>query len=264
MVELSIDCKKEVGRITEFIHSTVYAAGFAKLAIGLSGGIDSAVSCAMATRAIGSENIHVGIFPYGQLNKEGVEDAQLVADFLKIPRVNRHLIDIQPCVDPIINSASDPVMAGESGSLRKGNIMVRTRMILLFDLAKRENALVLGTENKTEHLLGYFTRFGDEASDVEPIRNLYKTQVRQLASYLRIPQKIIGKTPTAGMWAGQTDEGEFGFTYEDADKILTLYRDKKKTAEEIGKEGFKKEVIEKVLNRMEANAFKHQLPYVEN
>ena len=137
-------------------------------------------------------------------------------------------------------------------------------MILLFDLAKRENALVLGTENKTEHLLGYFTRFGDEASDVEPIRNLYKTQVRQLAPYLGIPKKIIEKTPTAGMWAGQTDEGEFGFTYEDADKILTLYREQKKTAEEIGKEGLKKDVIEKVLGRMKVNEFKHRLPYVEN
>lgn len=267
MVELSIDCKKEAERITEFIRSTIHAAGFSRVVVGLSGGIDSSVSCTLAVKAIGAENIHIGIFPYGQLNKEGVEDAELVADFLKIPRANRHLIDVQKIVDTTIQTinktGSDLVDADKKGlTLRKGNIMVRLRMILLFDLSKKENALVLGTENKTEHLLGYFTRFGDEASDVEPIRNLYKTQVRQLASYLQIPQKIIGKAPTAGMWAGQTDEEEFGFTYENADTILTLYRDKKKTVEEIEKEGLKKEVIEKVLQRMRSNEFKHRLPYV--
>ena len=103
--------------------------------------------------------------------------------------------------------------------LRRGNIATRMRMILLYDLAKKYQALVLGTENRSEYLLGYYTRFGDEASDLAPIRELYKTQVKQLACYLKIPEKIINKTPTAGMWIGQTDEGEFGFTYKEADGI---------------------------------------------
>lgn len=264
---LSINPAEISEKIVRFIRETMHKAGFTKLVVGLSGGIDSAVSAALATGAIGSENIHAGIFPYGQLNKEAVEDAELVADFLTIPTQNRHLIDIQKIVDTTIQTinktGSDLVDADKKGlTLRKGNIMVRLRMTLLFDLSKKENALVLGTENKTEYLLGYFTRFGDEASDIEPIRNLYKTQVKQLASYLQIPQKIIGKAPTAGMWAGQTDEEEFGFTYEEADTILTLYRDKKKTAEEIEKEGLKKGVIEKVLQRMRSNEFKHRLPHL--
>ncbi|MBI2190192.1 MAG: NAD(+) synthase, partial [Candidatus Levybacteria bacterium] len=112
-------------------------------------------------------------------------------------------------------------------SIRLGNIMARVRMILLYDLAKKHQALVCGTENRSEYHLGYFTRFGDEASDFEPIRHLYKTQVYQLASYLGVPKTVIDKKPTAGLWAEQTDEGEFGFSYKEADPVLYLYFDKK-------------------------------------
>ncbi len=139
--------------------------------------------------------------------------------------------------------------------------MVRMRMILLYDLSKKYNALVLGTENKTEHLLGYFTRFGDEASDIEPLQNLYKTQVKQLASYLGVPEEIIKKPPTAGMWQGQTDEGEFGFTYEEADQILSLWHDKKADREVIIKAGFSPDTVDKVIKRVTDNSFKHNLPY---
>lgn len=258
-IDLSINPAKVTEKITQFIQQTVRNAGFTKLVIGLSGGVDSAVSASLAAHAIGAENIHIGIFPYGQLHKEAVEDAQLVADTLKILQANRHLIDVQKIVDSIV----EKVEKGEEVDLlRKGNIAVRTRMILLFDLAKREKALVLGTENKTEYLLGYFTRFGDEASDIEPIYDLYKTQVRELASYLQIPKKIIEKSPTAGMWVGQTDEGEFGFSYEEADQILYLFFDKKLAVAEIEKAGFKKEVIVKVLEHVKKNKFKHELPFV--
>lgn len=254
LVNLSINPETTSEKITHFIRKTVKEAGFQKVILGLSGGIDSAVSCALAVKALSVQNVHIGLFPYGELHKEGLDDAKILIEALNIPLSNLHQINIKHLLDPVIKT--DPLM----NKLRKGNIMVRLRMTLLYDLAKKYNALVLGTENKTEHLLGYFTRFGDEASDIEPILGLYKTQVRQLAKYLRIPEKIIDKVPTAGLWSGQTDEGEFGFTYEEADQILYLSFDKSLAVSEIEKAGFKKKVINKVLDRVEKNKFKHKFP----
>lgn len=255
-IDLSINPKKTAEDLTEFIRKTIKAAGFSKLIIGLSGGIDSAVSCVFGTKALREKNVLVGLFPYGQLNRDGLTDAKLLIRQLKIPDANIINYDIQPLIDPILRL--DP----SADKIRKGNIIARVRMMLLFDLAKKHQALVLGTENKTEHFLGYFTRFGDEASDIEPIRGLYKTQVRQLAIFLKLPRKIIDKAPSAGLWQGQTDEGEFGFTYAEADKILHLYVDLQKSREEIEKSGFEKETVEKVVSRVEANKFKHKLPYL--
>lgn len=254
--DLVINPEITSNRIIEFIRKTVHNAGFSKLIVGLSGGLDSSVSLSLAVYALGTSNIYVGLFPYNEWGKEGLEEANLLIKQLKIPSNNINLIDIKPLVDLIIKADST------MDDLRKGNIMVRLRMILLYDLAKKYKALVLGTENKTEYLLGYFTRFGDEASDIEPIRHLYKTQVRELAKYLDIPEKIIDKVPSAGMWKGQTDEGEFGFTYEQADQILYLYVDKKKSRKEIISCGFKEEVVDKVLKRLKNNEFKHKAPYV--
>ncbi|MBI3560071.1 NAD(+) synthase, partial [Candidatus Gottesmanbacteria bacterium] len=140
--------------------------------------------------------------------------------------------------------------------------MARVRMILLFDQAKKRNALVVGTENKTEHLLGYFTRFGDEASDIEPLRNLYKSQVYELARQLNLPENIVSKAPTAGLWEGQTDEGEFGFTYKEADEILAIIVDEKKSIDEVVRKGYDQATVEKVVKRMKENNFKHHLPIV--
>lgn len=255
LVALSINSENTAREIETFIKTSLTKTGFNKLVIGLSGGVDSATSTGLAVAAIGSQNIEALILPYGDLNRQGRDDAQSVVKFLDIPQQNVHLFDIKKSVENL--ASCDRGM----DKLRLGNIAVRTRMILLYDLAKKYNALVLGTENKTEYLLGYFTRFGDEASDIEPLIGLYKTQVRQLAQYLRLPQKIINKAPTAGMWQGQTDEGELGFTYETADQILYLTFDKKHTKKQIVKQGFPKEIIDKVLNRAEENKFKHKLPY---
>ncbi len=254
-VDLSINPAKTSEEIVSFIKTTFNKAGFTKAVIGLSGGVDSSASLYLGVKALGAENIYVGLFPYGGWNREDLEDAKLILRELKIPTENIILLDIKPSADKII--AVDPVM----DELRRGNIMVRIRMILLYDLAKKYNSLVLGTENKTEYLLGYFTRYGDEASDVEPLRQLYKTQVRQLAGYLKLPQKIIQKAPTAGMWQGQTDEEEFGFTYEEADKILHLYIDRKEPVEEIVQLGIQLEIVNKVIDRLKRNEFKHNLSH---
>jgi NAD+ synthase len=255
LADLSIDPVRTTKKLIDFIKEAVHKAGFAKVVIGVSGGLDSAVSCFLAAKALGSDNVIVGLFPYGELNKEGIEDAKLIIRKLVIPSSNVILTDIKSFVEGIVS------LDLSIDDLRKGNIMVRMRMILLYDLAKKYQALVLGTENKTEYLLGYFTRFGDEASDIEPIKGLYKTQLRQLAKYLKLPTKIIQKVPSAGMWSGQTDEGELGFSYEDTDQILYLFFDKKKEESEIIKSGFKKEIVEKVIGRLRANEFKHKLPY---
>lgn len=256
VIDLSINPQETADQLISFIKQTLRKTGFSRLVIGLSGGVDSAVSLAVGVKAIGPENIFAGIFPYGELNKEATNDAKLLADAFQIPSANISIIDIKQLVDPIVNIDSS------INELRRGNIMARMRMIILYDLAKKHNALVLGTENKTEHLLGYFTRFGDEASDIEPIRGLYKTQVKQLAGYLKIPEKIIKKPPTAGLWKGQTDEGEFGFSYEEADRILSLWHDKKYKKEDIVKTGSSPELVDRVIKRVLDNSFKHDLPYM--
>ena len=250
------DPSKTKDELVGFIKNTFTKAGFSKAVIALSGGVDSATSCALAVEAFGANNIFPLLFPYGNLNPQSVVDAQEVIKTLNILRDNVHIVDIQPLIDPIL------VLDSTMNNVRKGNIMARTRMILLFDEAKKRNALVVGTENKSEHLLGYFTRFGDEASDIEPLRNLYKTQVLELARHVGIPEQILTKPPTAGLWEGQTDEGELGFSYKDADEILYQLYDLKKTIEEVVAMGLDKSVIEKVQARVIQNSFKHHLPIV--
>jgi NAD+ synthase len=255
LFDFSLDAAKEEKKIIKFIRVILESSGFSRVVLGLSGGIDSTVVCSLTLKALGAKNIHIGLFPFGQFNKEGLKDAKTLIKQLNIPSPNIHQIDIEPLVTPFIKI--DKLM----DNTRKGNFMARSRMMLLFDLSKKLNALVLGTENKTEKLLGYFTRFGDEASDIEPIAHLYKTQVRQLAKLLEIPDEVINKPPTAGLYEGQTDEGDFGFTYEEADAILYLYIDKKKKREEIIQSGFRKDVVEKVIKRMAENEYKHKTPY---
>ncbi|MBI3576974.1 NAD+ synthase [Candidatus Gottesmanbacteria bacterium] len=241
---------------TLFLKKAFAKANFSRAVIALSGGVDSATSCALAVAALGKENIYPLLLPYGNMNTQGTKDARLVVQALKIPDEKVAEINIQPFVDPIF--PLDPTM----DNVRRGNIMARVRMTIIFDQAKKRNALVVGTENKTEHLLGYFTRFGDEASDIEPLRNLYKTQVYELAKQLGIPQPILTKAPTAGLWEGQTDEGEFGFTYKEADEILSLLVDEKKSIKEVVSAGFQQAIAQKIYDRMTANDFKHNLPVV--
>lgn len=251
-----LDIKQTADELVEFLKTAFGKAGFARAVIAMSGGVDSSTSAALTVRALGANNVYPLLLPHGNLNTGAVVDARGMINTLGIPQKNSTQINIAPLVDPIVR------LDRSVDQIRRGNIMARVRMIVIFDNAKKRNALVVGTENKTEHLLGYFTRFGDEGSDTEPLRNLYKTQVYELARFLKIPEHVITKTPTAGLWEGQTDEGEFGFTYKQADEILSLLVDEKKSTEEIIIQGLDAAVVEKVAKRMNDNEFKHHLPII--
>ncbi len=256
LVDLSISPEKTAERIISFLKTTIKKAGFSKAAIGLSGGIDSSVVFYLTAKTLDAKNIYPCLFPYGDFDMGGLDDTRTIIKKIGVSSENIYEQKIDLFVDSIIKKDK------KISVLRKGNIIVRARMLLLYDWAKENNALVIGTENRTEYLLGYFTRYGDEASDLEPIIDLYKTQVRQLASFLKVPERIISKAPTAGMWKGQTDEGELGFSYKEADCILHLFLDKEKSVSEITNAGFSISKIHKVLDRMKENQFKHRLPYI--
>lgn len=250
-----INPQKTVEKLQNFIQTVCKKENITDVLIGVSGGVDSATCLSLAVNALGKSHIHPILLPYGKLSSEGTWDAMLIINHLKIPKSQIATVDIKPFTDSFAHY--DKSM--DEGRL--GNVMARMRMMVLFDLSKKFNRLVVGTENKTEHLLGYYTRFGDEASDIEPIKDFYKTQVYQLAEYLNVPEKIISKKPTAGLWQGQTDEGEFGFSYQIADEVLYLYSEKKLSKSRIISEGYDKKTVERIWWWIEKGEFKDRVPY---
>ena len=252
---LRINPGVETDKITVFIKKTLREQGFKNVAIGVSGGVDSAVSLSLLEKSIAPQNIFIAHLYYFE-SQMYIIDRLLTR--INIPQKNIYHIAIQNAVDSLkktVHLTKD----SKDYNIRLGNIMARVRMIILYDLAKKHNALVLGTENKSEFYLGYFTRFGDEASDFEPIQHLYKTQVYQLASHLNIPKKIIDQPPTAGLWKNQTDEGDFGFSYKEADQVLYLYFECKNTLSQIISNGFSN--AKKIIDWTNKNSFKHHLPH---
>ncbi len=247
---------KTTEEIISFLKSEVEQSGLNKVIVALSGGIDSTTVTHLLVKVFDAKHIFVLLLPYKNLNPTGLSDSKTVVSSLEIPKENVEEIDISETANSVIRKDSSMDV------IRKGNVMARVRMTYLFDRAKKHKALVIGTENKSEHLLSYYTRFGDEASDVEPIRGLYKSEVRLLASHLEIPHDLISKPPTAGLWEGQTDEGQFGFSYTEADMVLHLHFDKGFPAEKIVEEGVERSTVEKVLDWVKKNEFKHSLPKV--
>lgn len=251
---LSVDPVLEVNRIIAFLQGIVKKTGLKNVVIGWSGGVDSTVCLYLLARALPPRNIHVLHMPYIHSSINGLTDSKI--NRLKIFKKNIHEISIKKAVDEIWGAIGDVGGIREIGErVRLGNIMARVRMIMLFDYAKKVNGLVCGTENKSEHLLGYFTRYGDGASDIEPIQHLFKTQVFELAKYLGVPYSIIKKRPSANLWEGQTDEGEFGFTYRQADGVLGRIRDIG------GIRGVGREKVKKIMERVRRNRFKREVPY---
>jgi NAD+ synthase len=249
------DPQSTILEAVEFLRTTFTAAGKTHGLIAVSGGIDSALSATLLVQALGPEHVTAVLLPYAT---QSMDDARLLVQHLNIPAQNISEINIQPMVE----AAAQSLKVKESVTLRRGNIQARCRMICVFDLAKKLDALVCGTENKSEHYLGYFTRFGDAASDIEPICHLYKTQVRQLVEHLQLPAVFLEKPPSAGLWVGQTDEAEMGFTYEVADQVMVQYVDEKISANEVAIENVEKTVIQKVIAQIDTMKFKLEVPYL--
>ncbi len=251
--DLGINSKLVKDLLVRFIREETEKVGFKKLVVGLSGGVDSALSAALASEAIGKENLLCLILPYKSSSKDSVEDAKLLADKFDL---KTETIDISSSADALINRDS------KIGNVRKGNILARTRMIILYDISARDNALVLGTSNKTELLLGYGTLFGDMAHAINPIGDLYKTQVWQLAAFVGVPDKIVKKKPSADLWAGQTDEAELGYTYEEIDKALYLLVDQKMKIDEVISRGHPAKIVNDLYKKMMTSQFKRRPPVI--
>lgn len=250
-IELAINTNVARMILVGFIKSEVNRVGYSRAVINLSGGLDSALACVLAAEALGGENVLALRLPYRTSSPDSLEHAQMMIDKF---RVQSRTIDITGLVDPLIEL--DP----EISNTRKGNIMARARMIVLYDHSQTFKGLPIGTSNKTEILLGYTTMWGDMASALNPIGDLYKTQVRQLSRALEIPSAIIEKAPSADLWVGQTDEGELGFTYEEVDRLLYLLIDQRFSLQECVEEGFDEEFVDSVITRIRRNQFKRMMP----
>jgi NAD+ synthase len=249
--ELAIDVDIARRVIAEFIRGQLRQAGFEKLVLGLSGGIDSGLVAFLSADAIGPERLLCVLMPYRTSSPESRADAEEVVRRLGCAS---ELVDISPMVDAYF--AADP----DATPLRRGNYMARQRMAVLYDRSVTWGGLVVGTGNKTESLIGYTTLFGDSACAFNPIGDLYKSQVRQVAAAVGVPDSIIRKAPSADLWPGQTDEGEAGFTYPVLDRLLFWRVDKRRSIDEMVALGFDRALVERVDRMIAGSEFKRQVP----
>jgi len=253
MNKLDLNLKEVHNELVEFLRENFKKAGFSKAVLGLSGGIDSALVAYLLRDALGKENVLAIMMPYKSSNSDSLNHAKLVVEDLKI---NAKTIEITDMIDAYFKNEKD------ASSLRMGNKMARERMSILFDYSSKENALVVGTSNKTEIYLGYSTQFGDSACALNPIGDLYKTNIWDLSRYLKIPNELIEKKPSADLWEGQTDEQEMGLTYKEADQVLYRMLEENKTVEEILAEGFNKDLVDNIVRRMNKSEYKRRMPLI--
>ena len=241
--------------VVAFVRGQTAAAGTESAVLGLSGGIDSTLTAHIAVEALGAENVHGLVMPGAVSSEANMSDAELVAEMLEIPF---DVVEINPVVESFRNAFP------ETGTDREavGNLRARTRAVLSYLMANHEESMVLGTGNRTEALVGYFTKYGDGAVDCHPIGNLYKQQVRQLARHVGVPDEFVEKTPTAELWAGQTDESELGIDYDTLDAILALSVDgplsPAATARELPE--VKVATVERIQRMVERSAHKRAVP----
>ena len=253
MNKLDLNLKEVHNELVEFLRESFKKAGFSKAVLGLSGGIDSALVAYLLRDALGKENVLAIMMPYKSSNPDSLNHAKLVVEDLG---VNSKTIEITDMIDAYFKNEK------EATSLRMGNKMARERMSILFDYSSKENALVVGTSNKTEIYLGYSTQFGDSACALNPIGDLYKTNIWDLSRYLKIPNELIEKKPSADLWEGQTDEQEMGLTYKEADQVLYRMLEENKKVEEILAEGFNKDLVDNIVRRMNRSEYKRRMPLI--
>ena len=253
MNKLDLNLKEVHSELVEFLRESFKKAGFSKAVLGLSGGIDSALVAYLLRDALGKENVLAIMMPYKSSNPDSLNHAKLVVEDLGI---NSKTIEITDMIDAYFKNEK------EATSLRMGNKMARERMSILFDYSSKENALVIGTSNKTEIYLGYSTQFGDSACALNPIGDLYKTNIWDLSRYLKIPNELIEKKPSADLWEGQTDEQEMGLTYKEADQVMYRLLEENKTVEEVLAEGFNKDLVDNIVRRMNRSEYKRRMPLI--
>ena len=253
MNKLDLNLKEVHNELVEFLRENFKKAGFSKAVLGLSGGIDSALVAYLLRDALGKENVLAIMMPYKSSNPDSLNHAKLVIEDLGI---NSKTIEITDMIDAYFKNEK------EASSLRMGNKMARERMSILFDYSSKENALVVGTSNKTEIYLGYSTQFGDAACALNPVGDLYKTNIWDLSRYLKIPNELIEKKPSADLWEGQTDEQEMGLTYKEADQVLYRMLEENKKVEEVLAEGFNKDLVDNIVRRMNRSEYKRRMPLI--
>ena len=241
--------------IVSFIRDTVDAAGAEGAVLGMSGGIDSTLTAYLAVEALGEEGLHGLTMPARVSDEELMSDAEAVAESLGIPY---DVIEIEP----IAETFDEAYPEGIEDKTAAGNVRVRTRAVLNYYVANTENRVVLGTGNRSEAMTGYFTKYGDQAVDCNPIGDLYKQQVRQLAAHVGVPHELVMQTPTAEMWAGQTDEAEMGLNYDHLDAVLALHVDGplSKAATVRYVDGVTEDHVERVVELVEGSAHKRSMP----
>ena len=251
--ELAIDAATVTDLLVDFVRRETRRAGFRRAVVGLSGGIDSATSAALAARALGPRNVLCLLLPYRTSSPDSLRDARRLARLLRTPTER---FDISPMVDACYRRDT------RASRRRRGNTMARVRMTLLYDRSMRDERLVIGTSNKTELLLGYGTHFGDMASALNPLGDLYKTQVRVVAQRLGVPDAILRKTPTADLWAGQSDEEELGHSYSDLDRLLLRLVEMRDSPENAIARGFPRRMVDDVRRRLVGSQFKRRPPVI--